>query len=60
MSEVEIKNELKEQGVVEVRRLTVKRDTEKVPTNTPFLTFSTPEMPKEITAGYLKVKVTLF
>ena len=55
-----MKSELKEEGVVEVRRLTVKRDTEKVPTNTPFLTFSTPEMPKEITTGYLKVKVTLF
>ena len=39
--------------------MTVKRDTHKVPTNTPFLTFSTPEMPK-ITTGYLKVKVTLF
>ena len=60
MSEVEMKSELKEQGVVVVRIVTVKRDTEKVPTNTPFLTFSTPEMPKEITTGYLKVKVTLF
>ena len=37
----------------------MKRDTEKVPTDTPFLTFSTPEMPKEITTGYLKVQVTL-
>ena len=40
--------------------MTVKRDTEKVPTNTLFLTFSTPEVPKEITVGYLKVKVALF
>ena len=58
MSEVEIKSELKEQDVVEVRIVTVKTDTEKVPTNTLFLTFNTPEMPK-ITTGYLKVKVTL-
>ena len=52
--------ELQEQGVVEVHRVMVKGDTEKVPTNTLFLTFSTPEMPKEITVGYLKVKVALF
>ena len=60
MSEGEIRNKLKEQGVVEVRRVTVKRDAEKVPTNTLFLTFSISEMPKEIMAGYLKVKVDLF
>ena len=60
MSEKEIKTELQEQGVVEVHKVTVKRDTEKVPTGTLFLTFSTPEMPKDITVGYLKVKVALF
>ena len=57
---MEIKTELQEQGVVEVHRVTVKRDTEKVPTNTLFLTFNTPEMPMEITVSYLKVKVALF
>ncbi len=60
MTEMEIKTELQEQGVVEVHRVTVKRDTEKVPTNTLFLTFNTPDLPKEITVGYLKVKVALF
>ena len=60
MTETEIKTELQEQGVVEVHRVTVKRDTKKVPTNTLFLTFSTPDLPKEITVGYLKVKVALF
>ena len=35
--------------------MTVKRNAEKVPTNALFLTFNTPEMPKEIT-----VKVALF
>ena len=40
--------------------MTVKRDTEKCPTNTLFLTFNTPEMPKEIAVGYVKVKVALF
>ena len=53
VTETEIKTELQEQGVVEVHRVTVKRDTKKVPTNTLFLT-------KEITVGYLKVKVALF
>ena len=48
MTKTEIKTELQEQGVVEVHRVTLKRDTEKVPTNTLFLTFNTPEMPKEI------------
>ena len=38
----------------------VKKDTEKVPTNTLFLTFTTPDLPKEITVGYLKVKVAMF
>ena len=51
MTEAEIKKELQEQGVPEVHRMTVKRDTEKVPTNTLFLTFNTPEMSKEITVG---------
>ena len=31
-----------------------------IPTNTLFLTFSSPELPKEIMVGYLKVKVALF
>ena len=60
MMEMETKMELQEQGVVEVRRVTMKRDTEKVPTNTLFLTFNTPDLPKEIMVGYLKVKVALF
>ena len=38
----------------------MKKDTEKVPTNTLFLTFNTPYLPKEITVGYLKVNVALF
>ena len=61
MTETEIKTELQEQGVVEVHRVTVKRDTEKVPTETLFSrTFNNPDLPKEITVGYLKVKVALF
>ena len=57
---MEIKTELQEHGVVEVQRVTVKRDTEKIPISTLFLSFNTPDLPKEITLGYLKVKVALF
>ena len=60
MTEMDIMTELQEQGVVEVHRVTMKKDTENVPTNTLFLTFNTPDLPKEITVGCLKVKVALF
>ena len=60
MTEMEIGMKLQEKGVVEVHRVTVKKDTEKVSTNTLFLTFNTPDIPKEITVSYLKVKVALF
>ena len=60
MTEVEIRDELKDQGVVGVNRLTLKKEGKVIPTNTLFLTFGSPELPKEITVGYLKVKVALF
>ena len=60
MSEVEIRDELKDQGVVGVNRVTLKKEGKVIPTNTLFLTFGSLELPKEITAGYLKVKVALF
>ena len=59
MSEVEIRDELKDQGVAGVPRVTLK-EGKVIPTNTLFLTFVSPELPKEITVGYLKVKVALF
>ena len=60
MTETEIKKELQEQDLVEVHKVTVEKDTEKVPTNTLFLTFNTPDLPKEIIVGYLKVTIALF
>ena len=57
MSETEIRDELKTQGVVEVHRVTVKKEGKIIPTNTLFLTFNRPDVPKEIVVGYLKVKV---
>ena len=55
MSEVGIRDELRDQDVVGV-----KKEGEVIPTNTLFLTFGSPDLPKEITVGYLKVKVALF
>ena len=43
-----------------VNRVTMKKEGKVIPTNTLFLTFGSPELPKEITVGYLKVKVALF
>ena len=60
MTEVEIRDELKDQGMVGVNRVTLKKEGKVIPTNTLFLTFGSPELPKEITVGYLKVKVALF
>ena len=60
LSEAEIRDELKSQGVVEVHRVTVKKEGKVIPTNTLFLTFNRPDMPKELRVGYLKVKVDLF
>ena len=60
MSEVEIRDELKDQGVTGVNRVTLKKERKVIPTNTLFLTFGSPDLPKEITVGYLKVKVALF
>ena len=60
MSEIEIRDKLKTQGVVEVHRITVKKEGKVIPTNTLFLTFNRPDIPKEVVVGYLKVKVELF
>ena len=60
MSEADIKEELQQQGVTQVHRVTIKKSTEHVPTNTYFLTFCTPKLPEHISVGYLRVKVTTY
>ena len=60
MLEVEIRDELKDQGVVGVNRVTLKKEGKVIPTITLFLMFGSLELLKEITVGYLKVKVALF
>ena len=49
-----------DQGVVGVNWVTLKKEGMVIPTNTLFLTFGSPELLKEITVGYLKMKVALF
>ena len=39
MTEIDIRDELKDQGVVGVRRVTAKKGGEGIPTNSLFLTF---------------------
>ena len=60
MSEVEIWDELKDQSVVEVNHVTLKKEWKVIPTSTLFLTFGSLELPKEIAVGCLKVKVAFF
>ena len=43
-----------------MNRVTLKKEGKVTPTNTLFMTFGSPDLPKEITVGYLKVKVALF
>ena len=60
MLEVEIQDELKDQGVAGVNWVILKKEGKMIPTNTLFLRFSSLEFPKEITVSYIKVKVALF
>ena len=47
-------------GVVGVNRVTLKKEGKVIPTNTLFMAFGSLDLLKEITVGYLKVKVALF
>ena len=60
VTEAEIKSELASQGVTDVHRVMVKKGSEKVPTNTFFLTFCTTVLPPSIKVGYLQVRVSLY
>ena len=60
VSEEEIKTELASQGVTEVHRVTIRKGTERVSTNTLFLTFCNPVLPPVLKVGYLNVRVQLY
>ena len=57
---MEIKNELKKQNVIDVKRITIKKQTEIIETNTYILTFNNPKTPLEIKIGYTVVKVETY
>ena len=57
-SELEIKTELKSQGVLDARKVLVTKDGKRVPTSTLFLTFASPSPPKHVFVGYLRVSVS--
>ncbi|GFT36790.1 putative RNA-directed DNA polymerase from transposon BS [Trichonephila clavipes] len=56
-SETEILNGFSDQGVIEVRRITIKKDNSVIPTKHLTLTFNSPSLPKTIKAGYLNCTV---
>ena len=56
----EIKDSLKQQGVTDVRRISVRRDGEQKLTNTYILTFSSPVLPISIKIGFQIVKVDVY
>ena len=49
-----------EQGVTDVRRITVRRDGILKPTNTFVLTFNTPILPTVVKTGFIQVKVDVY
>ena len=59
-TEENIKEELKDQGVIEVYRIKVNRNGSLTPTNTYILTFNTTTLPTSLKVGYLNIKVDLF
>ena len=60
LDEEEIASELRDQGVLSVRRITIKKDGNIINTNTYILTFSKPSPPERLRIGYLSVHVDLF
>ncbi|GFX54073.1 putative RNA-directed DNA polymerase from transposon BS [Trichonephila clavipes] len=56
-SEAEILEGFSNQGVIQVRQITIKKDTAIIPTKHLILTFSSPTLPQTIKAGYLNCKI---
>ncbi|GFW75347.1 putative RNA-directed DNA polymerase from transposon BS [Trichonephila clavipes] len=55
--EPEILDGFSDQGVIQVRKITIKRDTLIIPTKHIILTFNSPKTPTTIKAGYLNCKI---
>ena len=59
-TEEEIIEELRSRNVYNAKKLQITKNQQRITTNTVCLTFSTPDLPKFIHVGYLKVAVTPF
>ncbi|GFT06937.1 putative RNA-directed DNA polymerase from transposon BS [Trichonephila clavipes] len=55
--EAEILDGFSDQGVIQVRRITIKKDATIIPTKHLILTFNSPKLPCTIKAGYLNFKI---
>ena len=60
MTSDDIKEGMFEQGVTDVRRITVRRDGVMKLTNTYVLTFNSPNLPAFVKIGFLQVKVDVY
>ncbi|GFW01637.1 uncharacterized protein TNCV_4085521 [Trichonephila clavipes] len=56
-TEAEILEGFSDQGVIQVRRITIKKDKSVIPTKYLILAFNSPTQPKTIKAGYLNCKI---
>ncbi|XP_055924761.1 uncharacterized protein LOC129956833 [Argiope bruennichi] len=55
-----IKSEMKPQGVIDVRRITIRRNGQLLETKHHILTFQTPKLPEFVYAGYIRRPVRLY
>ncbi|GFX70222.1 RNA-directed DNA polymerase from mobile element jockey [Trichonephila clavipes] len=55
--DAEILDGFSDQGVIQVRRITIKKDNSVIPTKHLILTFNKPKLPTTIKAGYLNCKI---
>ena len=60
VTSVDIKEGMVEQGVTDVRRITVHRDGVTKLTNTYVLTFNSPNLPTVVKIGFMQVKVDVY
>jgi len=60
MDEADIASELNHLGVIDVKRISIKKDGQIIPTGTYILTFNRPLPPERIQIGYLSVTVDIY
>ena len=56
----EIKTNLKNQNVADIKRITIKKNGETINANPYILNFNTPKPPTEINVGYMKINVKTY